>query len=213
MPNLSRRGAFAMQEIEFFLGLGSRYSYLAFTQIARIEASYSCTFNLQPIGSGELLHLRGTSPFQGAPLSGQYEWDYRRRDAAAWAEYYGVPFVEPKLLPEDHRLMARACHAAGMQGGLRSYCEAMFQAIFVRNEDIDEQTCAAIASRIKLDVRLFSAAIGSGAVNERVTASARRAFERGAFGVPTFFVGDKMFWGNDRLVLLEHHLTQQSRRQ
>src|SRR6516225_9271610 len=82
MPNLSRRGAFAMQEIEFFLGLGSRYSYLAFTQIARIEASYSCTFNLQPIGSGELLNLRGASPFQGAPLSGQYEWDYRRRGPA-----------------------------------------------------------------------------------------------------------------------------------
>src|SRR5262249_27184621 len=146
-----------MQEVEFFFGLGSRYSYLAFTQIARIEASYSCTFNLQPIGSGELLHLRGPSPFQDPPPSGQDEWDYCGRDAAAWAEYYRVPFVEPKPLPEDHRLMARACHAAGMQGGLRSYCEAMFQAIFVRNEDIDEQTCAAIASRIKLDVRLFSA--------------------------------------------------------
>jgi hypothetical protein len=44
--------------------------------------------------------------------------------------------------------------------------------VFVSDEDIDGQTCAAIASRIKLDVRLFSTAIGSGAVNERVTASA-----------------------------------------
>jgi len=183
-----------MEEVEFFFGLGSRYSYLAFTQIARIEAAYSCTFDLQPIGSGELLNLRGASPFQGAPLSGQYEWDYRRRDAEAWAEYYGVPFVEPKPLPEDHRLMARACHAAGMQGALRRYCEAMFQAVFVSNEDIDEQTCTAIASRIKLDVRLFGEAISSSSVNERVTESARRAFERGAFGVPTFFLGDRMFW-------------------
>ena len=104
-----------MQEVEFFFGLGSRYSYLAFTQIGRIETSFSCTFNLQPIGSGDLLRLRGASPFQGAPLSGQYEWDYRRHDAAAWAEYYRVPFAEPKPLPEDHRLMARACHAAGTQ--------------------------------------------------------------------------------------------------
>jgi 2-hydroxychromene-2-carboxylate isomerase len=183
-----------MEEVEFFFGLGSRYSYLAFTQIARIEATHSCTFSLQPIGSGELLNLRGASPFQGAPLSGQYEWGYRRSDAEAWAEYYGVPFVEPKPLPEDHRLMARACHAAGMQGALRRYCEAMFQAVFVSNEDIDEQTCTAIASRIKLDVRLFGEAISSSSVNERVTESARRAFERGAFGVPTFFLGDRMFW-------------------
>ena len=201
-----------MEEVEFFFGLGSRYSYLAFTQIARIEASYSCTFNLQPIGSGELLNLRGASPFQGAPLSGQYEWDYRRRDAVAWAEYYRVPFVEPNPLPEDRGLMARACHAAGMQGALRPYCEAMFNAVFVSNENIDERTCVAIASRIKLDVRLFSKAIGSVAVKERVTASARRAFELGAFGVPTFIVGDRMFWGNDRIVLLEHYLVQQGRR-
>ena len=176
-----------MEEVEFFFGLGSRYSYLAFTQIARIEAAYSCTFNLQPIGSGELMHLRGTSPFQGPPSSGQYEWDYRRRDAEAWAKYYGVPFVEPRPLPEDHRLMARACYAAGMQGALRPYCEAMFQAVFVANERIDAQTCAAIAARIKLDARLFGEAIGSSSVDEQVTASARRAFERGAFGVPTFF--------------------------
>ena len=158
------------------------------------------------------MNLRGASPFQGAPLSEQYEWDYRRRDAEAWAKYYGVPFVEPKPLPEDHRLMARACHAAGMQGALRRYCEAMFQAVFVSNEDIDDQTCTAIASRIKLDVRLFGEAISSSSVNERVTESARRAFERGAFGVPTFFLGDRMFWGNDRLVLLEHDLAHRVRR-
>jgi 2-hydroxychromene-2-carboxylate isomerase len=199
-------------EVEFFFGLGSRYSYLAFTQIARIEASHSCTFNLQPISSVELMHLRGTSPFQGPPLSGQYERNYRRSDAEAWAKYYRVPFIEPKPLPEDHRLMARACHAAGMQGALRPYCEAMFEAIFVANQCIDAETCAAIASRIKLDARLFGEAIGSSAVNERVTASARRAFERGAFGVPTFLVGDRMFWGNDRLVLLEHYLARRVRR-
>jgi 2-hydroxychromene-2-carboxylate isomerase len=195
-----------MEEVEFFFGLGSRYSYLAFTQIARIEASHSCTFSLQPISSVELMHLRGKSPFQGSPLSGQYEWDYRRSDAQAWAKYYHVPFVEPKPPPEDHRLMARACYSADMQGALRPYCEAMFQAVFVGNERIDSQTCAEIASRIKLDVRLFGEDIRCNAVNERVIAGARRAFERGAFGVPTFFIGDRMFWGNDRLVLLEHFL-------
>jgi hypothetical protein len=62
------------------------------------------------IGSGELLNL----PFQSSPLSGHYECDYRRCDAVTWAEYYRVPFIEPKPLPEDHRLMARVCHVAGI---------------------------------------------------------------------------------------------------
>jgi 2-hydroxychromene-2-carboxylate isomerase len=106
--------------------------------------------------------------------------------------------------------MARACHAAGIQGALRPYCEAMFQAVFVNGEDIDEQTCGKIAARINLDERLFTETIRSSVVEERVTASARGAFDRGAFGVPTFFAGDRMFWGNDRLVLLEHYLAHHS---
>jgi len=108
--------------------------------------------------------------------------------------------------------MARACHAAGFQGALRAYCGGMFQAVFVTNEDIDEQTCSKIATRIDLDERLFTKAIRSRVVDERVTISARRAFDRGAFGVPTFFAGDRMFWGNDRLVLLEHYLALHNRR-
>ena len=49
--------------------------------------------------------------------------------------------------------------------------------------------------------------MSSSAVEQSVTTNARRAFERGAFGVPTFFIDDRMFWGNDRLVLLEHYLS------
>jgi 2-hydroxychromene-2-carboxylate isomerase len=128
-----------MEEIEFFFGLGSRYSYLAFTQISRIEASLSCGFRLSPLSSVELMGLRGPSPFRDAPLSGQYQWDYRRRDAEAWASYYRVPFVEPKPLPEDHRLMARACCAAELQGAIRGYCEVMFEAVFATNESIDAE--------------------------------------------------------------------------
>jgi 2-hydroxychromene-2-carboxylate isomerase len=74
-----------MTEVEFFFGLGSRYSYLAFSQISRIEATLGCRFLLRPLGSMELLKLLGRSPFAGAPLSGQYEWEYRRKDAEAWA--------------------------------------------------------------------------------------------------------------------------------
>lgn len=195
-----------MLEVEFFFGLGSRYSYLAFTQMTRIAALYQCKFILRPLGSAELMHMRGKSPFHGSPLSGQYEWDYRRKDAEAWAAYYGVAFSEPKPLPSDHRLMARACYSADLQGALRPYCEAMFQAVFVNNELITAKTCAAMASHLGLDVQRFEEAIDSRAIDQRVTTAARCAFERGAFGVPTLFVDNRMFWGNDRLVLLEHYI-------
>jgi 2-hydroxychromene-2-carboxylate isomerase len=115
------------------------------------------------------------------------------------------------LLNAKHQGQKLMSDCEAVCGALRPYCDAMFQAVFVGNEQIDAQTCAEIASRIKLDARLFGEAIRSGAVNERVMAGARRAFERGAFGVPTFFVGDRMFWGNDRLVLLEHYFARRDR--
>jgi 2-hydroxychromene-2-carboxylate isomerase len=185
--------------VDAYLGLGSRYSYLAFTQLGRIAAETGCRFELIPISSAELMALRPASPFAGAPVSGQYDWDYRRRDAELWAEHYGVPFVEPRKLPDDHRLLARACRAAERQGDLASYMGRLFRAIFAENRAVDRDVCASVAaSPDRLLADLDDAAIGA-----RVTADAEVAFRRGAFGVPTFFAGNRMYWGSDRLVLLE----------
>jgi 2-hydroxychromene-2-carboxylate isomerase len=201
-----------MVDVDFFFGLGSRYSYLAFSQIDRIEMAYRCRFILHPLSSAEMLEIRGKSPFLGSPQSGQYEKAYRDKDALAWAEYYGVPFVEPKPLPEDHRLMARACYAAELQGALRPYCKAMFLAIFASNESIDVQRCVRIASGLGIDTNRLKVDLCSDGIDRRVTAASRQAIEAGAFGVPTMFAKKRMFWGNDRLVLLEHHLAKQVER-
>ena len=191
-----------MVEVDCFFGLGSRYSYLAFTQLQRLEAAHGCKFIHYPLSSVDLMEMRGRSPFRGPPLSGQYEWDYRQRDAEAWAEYYGVPYLEPLPLPEDHRLMARACYAAALQNALRGYCAAMFAAVFVRRQSITRRACSQIASDIGLDDARFRKDIDSAATNDAVTSAARRAYERGAFGVPTFVVDGRIYWGNDRIVLL-----------
>ena len=192
--------------IDFYLGLGSRYSYLAFTQIDRIEKTWGCRFALHPISSIELFALRNVSPFEGTLTSGQYDWAWRRRDAERWAEYYGVPFREPEQLPPDHRLMARACHAAQAQGELRVYVKALFRAVFVDGLTIDAGSCAALAVDLGMDGPRLARDMHSAGVEEGVSAAAREAHARGAFGVPTFMVGDDVFWGNDRLPLLERRL-------
>ncbi|MDH3741298.1 MAG: 2-hydroxychromene-2-carboxylate isomerase [Hyphomicrobiales bacterium] len=193
-------------EIDFYFGLGSRYSYLAFTQIEKLEAKHDCRFMLHPLSSIELMELRGVSPFEGAPVSGQYDWTFRRRDAEMWADHYAVPFVEPAGLPKDHRLMARACHAAGQQDALRGYSRSMFAAVFAEGKVVDEAECIQAASKQGIDAGRFELDLQSAAIDREVTATAIRAFERGAFGVPTLFVGDEMIWGNDRLVLVDHLL-------
>jgi 2-hydroxychromene-2-carboxylate isomerase len=191
-----------MVEVDAYLGLGSRYSYLAFTQLPRIAAETGCRFNLLPISSVELIALRGPSPFSGAPVSGQYDWGYRQRDAELWAEHYGVPYVEPKKFPKDHRLFACACRAAERQEKLAGYMAKVFRAVFVENRELDRDLLVSLAA----DGEKLDRDIDDAEVDARVTADAKEAFRRGAFGVPTFFAGERMYWGNDRLVLLESYL-------
>ena len=199
-----------MVTVDAYLGLGSRYSYLAFTQFAGIEARHECRIRLIPLSSVELMALRGTSPFRGAPVSGQYDWGYRRRDAEDWAAYYGVPYREPETLPEDHELMARACIAADRQDRLRDYVARIFSAVFVEVREITASVCTELAAACGLDLQRFVRDLEDRATSAQVTANAREALERGVFGVPTFVLGDRMFWGNDRLVLLEHALGQRA---
>lgn len=195
-----------MARVQFVFGLGSRYSYLAATQLDGIAARTGCAFEWLPVSSVALMAARGRSPFAGDAASGQYESDYRRRDAEDWARFYGVPFVEPLPPPQDHALMALATRAAARQGALEPYARALFESVFVRHIAIDEAACVALAGTLTLDERAFADALADPALRAGMDADIADCVARGAFGVPTFFAAGRMFWGNDRLVLLEDWL-------
>ena len=189
--------------VDFYLGLGSRYSYLAATQLDRIESKYRCRFIWKPIASGALIGRRGGNPFHGEPVSGQYDWAYREQDARAWADFYGVPFTEPKAFRKDPTAMALACLAADAQDALEPCCRLIHRMVFVDGLQIDDAAIESIPDGLGIDPNRFHrdmAATETAARHERLI---DEAHARGAFGVPTFFLGGRMFWGNDRLVLLE----------
>ena len=189
--------------IDFYIGLGSRYSYLAASQIDRIEKAFGCRFIWKPIASGALMDRRGGNPFRGQPLSGQYDWAYREYDAKCWASYYGIPFREPVAFRVDPDRLALACLAADGQGALVPCCRLLQQLIFVEGVVIDDGVIAGLAGQLGLDEAAFQSDLAAPTTRARHDALLTEATERGAFGVPTFFLGEQMFWGNDRLVLLE----------
>lgn len=192
--------------VDFYYGLGSRYSYLAATQLDRIAAETGCRFEWHPLRSGALQRLRGSSPFHGEPPSGQYEWPYRQRDAEAWAEYYGVPYREPVDFRVDPAYLAVAACAAKRLGAVEAYSRSLFGAIFVEGRAIAEADLIRLAEDVGLDPQEFRTHLHDPATAEIQETTLQEAHRRGAFGVPTFFLGERMFWGNDRLVLLEHFI-------
>src|ERR1700730_10744117 len=145
--------------VDFYLGLGSRYSYLAATQIYRIETEHHCRFRWKPIASGALMDRRGANPFVASPVSGQYQWSYREYDAKCWAAYYGVPFNEPSGLSRDAVMMALACHAANEMGDMVPYCQRLLNTIFASRTMIDAGSLRQIATELGLDANAFSTAL------------------------------------------------------
>jgi 2-hydroxychromene-2-carboxylate isomerase len=192
-----------MRTVDFYLGLGSRYSYLAASQVERIEKAYDCRFVWKPIASGALMDRRGGNPFRGEPLSGQYDWSYREYDARCWATFYGIPFREPVGFRVDPARLALACLAADRQDALVPCCRLLHHLIFVDGVTIDDVVIASLAGRLGLEEAAFRRDLAASTTMARHDALLDEARARGAFGVPTFFLGDRMFWGNDRLVLLE----------
>ena len=140
---------------------------------------------------------RGGNPFRGEPLSGQYDWDYREYDAKCWAAYYGIPFREPVAFRTDPAMLALACLAADGHGALVLCCRLLQKLIFVEGVAIDEATIAGPGGRLGLDAKAFRHELQAAETRARHNGLLDEAKARGAFGVPTFFLGDRMFWGND----------------
>lgn len=192
-----------MTVVDFYLGLGSRYSYLAASQVDRFEAQYGCRFAWKPIASGALIDRRGDNPFRRDDGVGQYDRSYREYDAKAWAAHYGIPFREPAPFEVDASVPAIACLAAERQGALVACCRALFAMIFAEGATIDAAVIDALPARLDLDAATFRRDLDSPETRARHDALIDEAAARGAFGVPTFFLDGRTFWGNDRLPLLE----------
>ncbi len=207
----NRWGRAVTRKVDVYLGVASRYSYLASTQLAALQADTGCALEWRMLFTGDLVGMTGVNPFKGAPVSGQYNWDYRRYDAECWADYYGVPYREPPhALIHDYDLLRRlalAATAAARLGVVERYAPLLYNAIFnAQPTPFGDTVLLGLAEQCGCETQGFKAAMEDEATAELLRATTQKAHDRGAFGLPAFFVDDRMYWGNDRLVLLRHYL-------
>ena len=197
----------AIANIDFYYSIGSRYSYLASTQIDALQQETGCHVEWHPINSIRLISQRENSPFEGKP-AGQYEWNYRELDAQRWAKLYGVSYIEPHgKVQFDSELLARACVAAKQFGKVAEYSYLLFAAMFQDSlTEIDEAECIDRSEICGISAANFQVALRAIENVDKLNETLDRAINMGIFGVPTFIVDSELFWGNDRLILLRHHL-------
>jgi 2-hydroxychromene-2-carboxylate isomerase len=191
--------------IEFFYGIGSRYSYLASSQMERLERDTGATVRWRPLYSSLLMERRGMDPFRGPPASGQAA--YRTQDVTRWANYFGIPFHDPDWDALDWQRLALAAVAADRLGGVVPFTRNLFDAIFGAGlTPKTDAKLARIADSSGLEGQEFLRSIDDAETQRRHDRNIADALAAGVFGVPSFVVEDELFWGNDRLVLLRRHL-------
>ena len=201
--------------VKFYFGFGSRYSYLAATQIAALEKDTGVRVAWLPMLSGALMNRRGQNPFaardaagnwSGVSISGQYNEEYRRTDLARWAKLYGVSYVEPRDPIMYTVRRTRFAVAAELQGFAAAFAPALFASIYEDGTATTEDDCLGIARGLGLSEKRLLADISSSAAQARYDEIVSVAMTEGVFGVPAFVTERELFWGNDRLVLLRAHL-------
>ena len=127
------------------------------------------------------------------------------KDLGDWARLRGIEINWPEFHPANAVKCMRGCFVADDQGKLLEYSKAVFEAYWGRCADVsDETVLAAIAAELGMESSAFLEAIQQQSVKDRLRENTDEVIERGGFGSPTIFVdGDDMYFGNDRLPLVE----------
>ena len=184
--------------VDFYFDFGSPAAYLAWTQLPKLCADAGATLVWQPLLLGGVFQSTGNRAPISVPLKGSYLFV----DMARFAKRYGVPLVMNPHFPINTLHLMRA--AVGLQrradARFEAYCAAMFRAIWVDAINLgDPAVLAATLTGAGFDPAALLALSAEPEVKEALKARTDAAVQRGIFGAPTMFVGDQMFWGQDRL--------------
>ncbi len=184
------------RRIEFYFDFVSPYSYLATTQFATLRAAAEIVY--KPFRMLELMKLVGNRP---TTVECQNKNNYARIDIARWAARYGVPYHRnPHMRAFDQDALRRAALVAIGQGRGEAAVLAIFRALWAGEANLAEPaTLAALLDDAGLDGARVIERSATPEYDRKLESATREAAERGVFGSPTFFVGDQMFFGNDRL--------------
>lgn len=191
--------------VEFYFDVGSPAAYLAWTQLPKIVQQAGCEIEYRPFLLGGVFQATGNRSPMEVPAKGQYMQD----DLQRFARRYGVPFRHNPHFPINTLTLMRGALGLQMREPQRMvpYVDAVYRAIWVDGKNMnDPATVAGVLQQAGFDQDKLLALAQDPAVKDELKVVTQEAVARGAFGAPTFFVGDQMFWGQDRLDFVKEAL-------
>lgn len=194
--------------IEYFYAAHSAFAYLGAAELKRIADKTGVTIIHKP------MDLRAVMPASGSPAMvnrSQFHMDYFfQREIVRWAEYREIDVMD--VIPTHHANdinFANCVLIAADEAGLDidALCEEMLRAHWVDDADVASKAdLKKICQTVGIETASLFERATSPSVQDIYQANTQEAIERGVFGSPTYFVGDDMFYGQDRLDLVARAL-------
>jgi 2-hydroxychromene-2-carboxylate isomerase len=187
--------------VEFLFDFGSPNAYLAHKVIPAIEARTGVRFEYVPILLGGLFKLANNRSPVEAFASIPNKLAYERREIERFVARHGLSaFRRNPFFPVNTLKIMRGAVAARVLGCFEPYVEAVYTAMWERGLNMDDPAqILAVLGEAGLDGQALLERTQDPEVKNRLLANTQAAFERGAFGSPTFFVGGEIYFGKDRL--------------
>ena len=186
------------KSVEFYFDFGSPTSYLAYTQLPGICAESGAELVYRPVLLGGVFQATGNASPIAVPAKGRYTLI----DMTRFARRYGVPMKMNPHFPINTLTLMRA--ATGVQLRQPERFEALlacvFKGMWVDALNLgDPAVLGPLLAEAGFDPQAMLALTAEQEVKDALKANTEAAIKRGMFGAPTFFVGNEMFFGQDRL--------------
>ncbi|MCC6763201.1 MAG: 2-hydroxychromene-2-carboxylate isomerase [Deltaproteobacteria bacterium] len=202
-----------MARVEFFYDYSSPWTYLAFTRIEALCRRAGAELVWRPMLVGGIFNTVNPSVYEQRAHPVPAKARYMAKDLLDWARLYDLDLTfPPTVFPVNSVKALRGALVALEHDRIGPYSARVFQAYFGEDRDISQEAVLRpIVTAVGLDADAFFAAIATPAYKDRIRANTDECVQRGGFGSPTMFVGDDMYFGNDRLGLLEAALARATR--
>jgi 2-hydroxychromene-2-carboxylate isomerase len=193
-----------MTELEFVFDPAGPNAYLAWKALPAIIERTGATLVYRPVSLGGLFKLTGNSPPMVRYADAPAKWNYEQLEFQRFVAAHRIPFKMNPKFPINTTVLMRAAVASEEEGSLNRFVPAAMAAMWEDGRDLgDPATLTEVLNAASLDGAALVARAEEPEIKSGLLTRTQRAADRGAFGVPTFFVGDEMFWGKERLAQVE----------
>ncbi len=196
--------------VEFFFDYGSPFSYLANALIPNLAQRYRADLVHRPMLLGGVFKATGNQSPAAEPVVPKRE--YTGKAMRRTAGHFEIPFEGNPHFPINTLGLMRCAVAAQQSGDFEIFHHAVYPAFWVEGRDLgDPAVIADVLTSAGLDAAKIADLATTDAAKQTLRANTDEAVSRGAFGAPTFFLDDEMFFGVDHLPYLERALEETSR--